>query len=200
MESAWRWFCHNNQLIALWIWPQWFFFFIMNPICPIWIYQTSMRWSWCHSLSDCLCLSCTEWDLLQCQYLALPVHVQYVWTIFRISYCLQYTAWYRHSIRINSTSFHLYWLTEFPLVSPVFTKMGRQSTPKFRQSSLHLYRGVRPPPNPYPPQQQRVFWIWHLTIWGWGSSLAALRNVEYPFIAITSKSTLYLLGSHLWIK
>ena len=37
---------------------------------------------------------------------------------------------------------------------------------------------------------QRVAWIWHSTIWWWGSSLGALGNVEYSFIAITPRSTL----------
>ena len=33
-------------------------------------------------------------------------------------------------------------------------------------------------------------WIWHETIWWWGSSPGALRNMEYPFIAIAPSSTL----------
>ena len=53
---------------------------------------------------------------------------------------------------------------------------------------LLLCRGVRPPP--------RVSWIWHYTIWWWGSSNAgALGNAEYPFIAIAPRSTLARSGS-----
>ena len=38
--------------------------------------------------------------------------------------------------------------------------------------------------------------VWHLTIWWWGSSNAgALENVEYPFIASASRSTLTWSGS-----
>ena len=41
-----------------------------------------------------------------------------------------------------------------------------------------------------------VSWIWHKTIWWWGSSNAgALGNAEYPFIAITLRFTLTLSGS-----
>ena len=37
--------------------------------------------------------------------------------------------------------------------------------------------------------------IWHKTIWSWGSRQGALRNVEYPFIAIDPWSTLTWSGS-----
>ena len=54
---------------------------------------------------------------------------------------------------------------------------------------LHLCRVVT-------PQPQQVSWIWHKTIWWWGSSNAgALGNVEYPFIAIAPRSTLAWSGS-----
>ena len=49
----------------------------------------------------------------------------------------------------------------------------------------------------YPPSHthQWVSWIWHKTIWWWGSSYAgALGNVEHPFIAIASRSTLARSG------
>ena len=53
---------------------------------------------------------------------------------------------------------------------------------------LHLCWGVRP--------SQRVSWIWHETIWWWGSSNAgALGNVEYPVIVIAPRSTLAWHGS-----
>ena len=49
---------------------------------------------------------------------------------------------------------------------------------------LHLCREVKLPP-------QKVSWIWHQTIWRWGSSNAgALRNAEHPFIAIAPRSIL----------
>ena len=51
------------------------------------------------------------------------------------------------------------------------------------QSMRYCYQGVRPSP-------QRVSWIWHWTIWCWGSSFEALGNVEYYFTAITPRSTL----------
>ena len=55
---------------------------------------------------------------------------------------------------------------------------------------LHLYSGVRHP--------QRVPWIWHKTIYWWGSSDAgALVNVEHPFIAIAPRSILGRSGSIL---
>ena len=45
---------------------------------------------------------------------------------------------------------------------------------------LHLCRRVKPL-----PLLQRVFWLWHLTIWWWGSSnTGALGNTEHPSIAI----------------
>ena len=53
---------------------------------------------------------------------------------------------------------------------------------------LHLCRGVRPP--------ERVSWIWHITVWWWGSSDAgALGTAEYPFNAIAPGSTLARSGS-----
>ena len=53
---------------------------------------------------------------------------------------------------------------------------------------LHLCRGVKSP--------QWVSWIWHKTIWWWESSNAgALGNAKYPFIAITSRSTLAWSGT-----
>ena len=53
---------------------------------------------------------------------------------------------------------------------------------------LHLCRGVRP--------LQWVSWIWHETIWWWGSSNAeALENADYTFIAIAPSSTLTRSGS-----
>ena len=55
---------------------------------------------------------------------------------------------------------------------------------------LHLYWGVRFP--------QQVSWIWHQTIWRWSSSNAwVLKNDEYPFVAIASRSTLAWSGS-IW--
>ena len=46
----------------------------------------------------------------------------------------------------------------------------------------------------YPPQP--VSWIWHKTIWWWGSSNAGnLGNAEYPFISIATRSTLAQIGS-----
>ena len=48
---------------------------------------------------------------------------------------------------------------------------------------LHFCRGVRHP--------QWVSWIWHKTIWSWGSSDAeALGDAGHPFIAIPPKSNL----------
>ena len=48
---------------------------------------------------------------------------------------------------------------------------------------LHLCRGVKLP--------QHVSWIWHQTIWWWGTSNAvALGNAKHPSIAITPRSTL----------
>ena len=32
---------------------------------------------------------------------------------------------------------------------------------------------------------QLMSWIWHQTIWWWGSSLGVLGKMEFPFIAIT---------------
>ena len=59
----------------------------------------------------------------------------------------------------------------------------------YRIHWLHLYRGVSPPP-------RWVSWIWHVTIWWWGSNnVGALGNAEYPFIAITPRSTLARSGS-----
>ena len=53
---------------------------------------------------------------------------------------------------------------------------------------LHLCRWIRLP--------ERVSWIWHETIWCWGSSNAgALRNAGYLFIAIAPRFTLALRGS-----
>ena len=53
---------------------------------------------------------------------------------------------------------------------------------------LQLCRGGRLP--------KRVSWIWHQTIWWWGSSnTGALKNAEYPFIAIAPRSTLTWRGS-----
>ena len=53
---------------------------------------------------------------------------------------------------------------------------------------LHLCRGVR--------LLQQMSWIWHKTIWWWGSSNAgALGNAEYPFIVIAFMSTLAWSGS-----
>ena len=50
---------------------------------------------------------------------------------------------------------------------------------------LFLCREVSPP-----PLSQWVLWIWHKTVWWWGSSNAgALENAEYPFIAIAPRST-----------
>ena len=37
-------------------------------------------------------------------------------------------------------------------------------------------------------------------IWWWDSAPGDLGNVEYSFIVINPRSTLTLLGSHLWIK
>ena len=54
---------------------------------------------------------------------------------------------------------------------------------------LHLCGEVRPHPRWVP-------WIWHWTIWWWGSSDAgALGNAEYLFIAIAPRSTLAWCGS-----
>ena len=54
---------------------------------------------------------------------------------------------------------------------------------------LLLCRGLR-------PLHQQVSWIWHETIWWWGSgNFRALGNAEYPFIAITPKSTLAQSGN-----
>ena len=36
-------------------------------------------------------------------------------------------------------------------------------------------------------------------IWGWGSSSGEQGSFEHLFIAITPRSTLTLLGSHLWV-
>ena len=48
---------------------------------------------------------------------------------------------------------------------------------------LHLRKRVR-------PHTKRVSWIWHETIWWWGSSNAgALGNAEYFFIGIAPWST-----------
>ena len=48
---------------------------------------------------------------------------------------------------------------------------------------IHSCRGTRFP--------QRVSWIWHLTVWWWGScDGGALGNAEYSFIAIAPRSTL----------
>ena len=49
-------------------------------------------------------------------------------------------------------------------------------------------------------QQRQYIVYWNLRnplncIWWWGSSPEALGNVEYPFIAITSRSTLIQDGS-----
>ena len=42
----------------------------------------------------------------------------------------------------------------------------------------------------------RVSWIWHKTIWWWGSSNpGGLENAEYPFIVIAPKFTLACSGS-----
>ena len=50
-----------------------------------------------------------------------------------------------------------------------------------------------------PTPHQWVSWIWYYTIWWWGSSNAwALGNAQYPFIAITPKSTLAWSGSTWW--
>ena len=38
------------------------------------------------------------------------------------------------------------------------------------------------------PLLQCVSWIWHWTIWWWGSNSEALENLEYPFIAINTWS------------
>ena len=63
----------------------------------------------------------------------------------------------------------------------------------------HFCREVRPP-------TQWVSWIWHKTIWWWGSgNPEALGNAEYSFITIAPRSTLMLewshqLGSYLWVK
>ena len=51
---------------------------------------------------------------------------------------------------------------------------------------LHLCKRVRPPP-------ERVSWIWHLTIWWWGSSFRDLRNML--FIASGRRCTLAWSGS-----
>ena len=52
---------------------------------------------------------------------------------------------------------------------------------------LHLWSGVSLP--------QRVFWIWHKTIWWWGSSNAgALENADYPFVAIAPRFILARSG------
>ena len=46
----------------------------------------------------------------------------------------------------------------------------------------------------YPPRW--VSWVWHWTIWWWGSSDAgALGNVEHSFIAIAPRLTLARYGS-----
>ena len=51
-----------------------------------------------------------------------------------------------------------------------------------------LCRGVRLP--------QQVSWIWHYTIWWWGSTNAGvLGNAEYLFIAIAPRSTMAWSGS-----
>ena len=67
-----------------------------------------------------------------------------------------------------------------------------------RIHQLHLCREVR--------TLQRVSFIWHKTIYWWGSSDAgALGNVMYLFIAITPRTTLARsgstwLGPYLWVK
>ena len=54
---------------------------------------------------------------------------------------------------------------------------------------LRLCKEVEPP-------TQWESWIWHKTIWWWGSSNAgALGNVEHLFIAIAPRSTLARNGS-----
>ena len=64
------------------------------------------------------------------------------------------------------------------------SRLGLQNTPT---ASLQG-GGVRLP--------QWVFWIWHISIWWWGSSNAgALGNMYYTFIAIFPKSTLAQSGS-----
>ena len=52
---------------------------------------------------------------------------------------------------------------------------------------LHLYRGVKTP--------NECFDITLNCIWWWGSSLGALWNVKYLFIAITLRSTFTRIGS-----
>ena len=53
---------------------------------------------------------------------------------------------------------------------------------------LQLNRGIRLP--------QRVSWIWHETIWWWGSSNTEdLGNAEYSFIVIAPRSTLAWSGN-----
>ena len=60
----------------------------------------------------------------------------------------------------------------------------------YRIHQLFLCRGVRPP--------KWVTWIWHSTIWWWCSSNAGvLGNADYPFIAITPRSTL-TWSSSIW--
>ena len=57
----------------------------------------------------------------------------------------------------------------------------------WRIHRLLLCTGVRP--------RQRVSWIWFWIIWWCDSSNAgALGNAEYPFIAITPRSTIALMG------
>ena len=58
----------------------------------------------------------------------------------------------------------------------------------WRIHRLHLGTGVKP--------HQRVSWIWHQTIWWWVfSNSGVLGDAEYPFIAITPRSTLAQSGS-----
>ena len=82
-----------------------------------------------------------------------------------------------HSIALN----HLW--DSFPLFCPVSCDC--------RIRWLLLCRGVRPLP-------AMSVWIWHKSIWWWGSRNAeVLGKAEYPSIATASRSTLAGSGS-IW--
>ena len=105
--------------------------------------------------------------------------------LFIIDVCMLYIKAVRHKQDTIRGQFfsgvHRVWL-QFSFSIPSLTKANIQVGWGSRIHSLHLCRGVRPPNEC--PDMTLIY------IWWCGSTLRDLKNMKYPFTAITLRPTL----------
>ena len=103
--------------------------------------------------------------------------------------------WYTHHKLVHTKILLNFWLlfmiSKFIFLNvSIVQSLNRDSSFSWdcRIHWLHLCKGVR--------LLQQVSWMWHWTIWWWGSSnTGTLGNTEYSFIVITLRSTLARNGN-----